>query len=82
MMSKNWIEVTGIDPDKLYKLYEVIDDIGLHHEWSADDGELNVRIEGRYWVTFSADRDIMADIANDRNAYADAQRVAEMYWRE
>ena len=80
-MHKNWGEVTMVDPDKLYELYKVIDDIGVHHEWNADYGELNIRA-GDVWIMFSADHDVMADIANDNNAYADAQRVADMYWRE
>jgi hypothetical protein len=81
MIHKNWGEVTNVDPDKLYKLFEIIDDIGVHHEWSADSGELNIRA-GDVWIMFTADPDIMADIASDNKAYADAQRVADMYWRQ
>lgn len=80
-MSKNWGEVTNVDLDKLYKLFEIIEDIGVHHEWSADHGELSIRA-GEVWITFTADPDVIADMHNDNNAYADAQRVAEMYWRQ
>lgn len=80
-MSKNWGEVTQVDPDKLYKLYEIIDDIGVHHEWSAEYGELSIKVED-VWITFSANIDMLADRSEDMNAYADAQRIADMYWRE
>jgi len=81
MTHKNWGEVTMVDPDKLYKLYEIIDDIGVHHDWSADNGELSIKAEG-VWITFTADPRIMKEIEDDNNAYADAQRVADMYWRQ
>ena len=81
MIHKNWGEVRMVDPDKLYKLYEIIDDIGVNHEWSAKYGELSIQA-GEVWITFTADPDVMADVANDENAYADSQRVADMYWRE
>jgi hypothetical protein len=77
-MNKNWGEVTGVDPDKLYKLFQILDDIGVYHEWSMDNGELHIRA-GDVWISFLADQQI---IRNDEDAYADAQRVADMYWRE
>jgi hypothetical protein len=80
-MNKNWGEVTGVDPVKLYKLFEILDDIGVHHEWSEDNGELHIRA-GDVWISFLADEQVMADMQADKFAYADAQRVADMYWRE
>jgi len=81
MMHKNWGEVTNVDPEKLYKLFELIDDIGVHHEWSALDGELSIRA-GDVWITFNADADLMAEATRDDFAYADAQRIADLYWRQ
>jgi hypothetical protein len=78
---KNIYEVKNVEPDQLHKLYGIVDDLGLRHEYSGDDGELNVCF-GDSWVTFSVDPDILADIRNDQLAYDDAQRVADMYWRE
>lgn len=80
-MNKNWGEVTMVDPEKLYKLSQIIDDIGVHHEWSEDNGELHIRAED-VWITFRADEQVMADMRDDKFAYADAQRVADRYWRQ
>jgi hypothetical protein len=76
-MHKNWGEVTMVDPDKLYKLFQIIDDIGVYHEWSEEYGELSIKAED-VWITFTT---APGDKADD-NAYADAQRVADMYWRQ
>lgn len=81
MMHKNWGEVTMVDLDKLYKLYQIIDDIGVRHEWSEEYGELSIKAED-VWITFTADPKMLEDRQLDESAYADAQRVADMYWRQ
>jgi hypothetical protein len=80
-MSKDWGDVSGVDPAKLYQLFQLIDDIGVHHEWNELDGELSIRA-GDTWITFTADEQVMADMKFDAYAYADAQGVADTYWRE
>jgi hypothetical protein len=67
--------------EALYKLFSVIDDLGLVHRYSAEDGELEVSIHGD-WLMFYVDRRVLDDERALDRAFEDAERVAEGYWRQ
>lgn len=73
--------ITRVDPDKLQKLFELIDDIGVSHEYSRANGELAI-YAGDIGITFEADRKLMDEALQDAYWQDDAERVAEGYWRE
>ena len=73
--------ITKVDPDKLQKLYELLDDIGVNLEYSEAHGELSV-YAGDIGIMFEADRTIMKDRYADAYWADDAERIAEGYWRE
>jgi hypothetical protein len=73
--------INKVDPDKLQKLYELLDDIGVNLEYSEAHGELSV-YAGGIGIMFEADKSIMKDRYVDAYWADDAERVAEGYWRE
>jgi hypothetical protein len=73
--------ITHVDPDKLQKLYELLDDIGVNHEYSRANGELAI-YAGDIGIMFEADRKLIAEALEDAYWQDDAERVAEGYWRE
>jgi hypothetical protein len=81
MVSTKSIDLKVESSEALYKLFLVIDDLGLVHRYSAEDGELEVSIHGE-WLMFYVDRRVLDDEREIDRAYEDAQRIAEAYWRE
>jgi hypothetical protein len=73
--------ITHVDPEKLKKLFDIIDDIGVMHEYSLADGELAI-YAGDIGILFEADKSMMKDAYLDNYWQEDAERVAEGYWRE
>jgi hypothetical protein len=73
--------IDKVHPDKLQKLYELLDDIGVNLEYSEAHGELSI-YAGEIGIMFEADKSIMEDRYADAYWAADAERVAEGYWRE
>ena len=73
--------IPRVDPDKLQKLFELIDDIGVVHEYSRADGELSI-YAGDIGIMFEADKSMMEDAYADEYWMRDAERVAEGYWRQ
>lgn len=57
-MARNWGVVWNVDREKLYKLFELIDDIGVHHDWNAEDGQLDIKADD-VWIVFTADAEQM-----------------------
>lgn len=70
-----------IDPDKLEKLYYLLDDIGCNLEYSAAAGELSV-YAGGIGLTFEADSKLIDERLQDAYWAEDAERVADGYWRQ
>ena len=73
--------ITKVHPDKLQKLYELLDDIGATLDYSEASGRLSVYAKD-IGITFEADEAIMKDRYVDAYWADDAERVAEGYWRE
>lgn len=74
-------KINKVDPRKLYKLFDVIDDIGMLHDYSREDGELSIYADG-VAITFEADRELMEQANEDSFWQEDAERIAEGFWRE
>lgn len=70
-----------VHPDKLEKLYYLLDDIGCNLEWSEAAGELSV-YAGNIGITFEADRKLIEERLQDAYWAEDAERVADGYWRQ
>lgn len=73
--------IARVDPDKLQKLYQLIDDIGVSHEYSMADGELSI-YAGDIGIMFEADKSLMRDAYEDAYWQEDAERIAEGYWQQ
>jgi|688.fasta_scaffold16050_24 hypothetical protein len=73
--------ITKVHPDKLQKLYELLDDIGANLDYSEARGQLSVYAKD-IGIVFEADEAIMKDRYADAYWADDAERVAEGYWRE
>jgi hypothetical protein len=73
--------ITKVDPDKLQKLHDLLDDIGCNLEYSKYSGELSV-YAGDIGIMFEADRTLMKDQYVDELWARDAEQVAEGYWKE
>ena len=78
-MPNNEIKVQS--PEILATLYTTIDELGLSHDYSLENGELNVKF-GEAWVSFYLDHRIMEEMKLEDEAFEDAQRIAEGYWRQ
>jgi len=78
-MPNNEIKVQS--PEILATLYATIDELGLSHEYSLENGELNVKFNDT-WVLFYLDHRIMEEMKLEDEAFEDAQRIAEGYWRQ
>jgi hypothetical protein len=73
--------IRQVDPDKLYELFKILEDIGCNLEWSMAAGELSV-YAGDIGITFEADRRLIQERIEDEYWAQDAENVAEGYWRE
>lgn len=69
------------DSDVLRKLFEAFDELGFAHRFSEELGEFDVNIGGE-WFMFYVNKRAMDDERAEREAFEDAQRVAEYYWRQ
>jgi hypothetical protein len=75
------VEVSVQSRDVLRKLYEVFDELGMVRQFSETHAELEIKIDAT-WVLFYVDRAVIVQEGLDAEAYDDAERVAEGYWRE
>ena len=75
------LEVEVGSLDTVRKLYELFDEMGLTHRFSEELGEVEVSIHG-VWLLFYVDKQVMEDEALLDEAFDDAQRLAEGYWRQ
>jgi len=73
--------INKVDPDKLHKLFELLEDIGCNLEYSMYDGELSV-YAGDIGIMFEADKALMKDQYLDEYWNKDAENVAEGQWRQ
>jgi hypothetical protein len=73
--------ISKVDPEKLQKLHDLLDDIGCTLEYSRNDGELSV-YAGDIGIMFEADKSLMKDRYLDEYWAEDAERVAEGYWKQ
>lgn len=67
--------------EQLDKLYDAFEDLGLVHRYSAELGEFDVKT-GDTWITFYVDHRVLDEERAEDEAFADAQRVADTYWRQ
>jgi hypothetical protein len=75
------VEVSVQSTELLERLYQDFDDLGMVKQYSEDRAELEVRISDM-WVLFYVDRRYLDDERNIAEAYEDANRIAETYWRQ
>ena len=75
------LEVQIASRDTLVRLYELFDELGLTHRYSEERAEVEVSIHG-VWLLFYLDRRVMEDERALDEAFEDAERVAETYWRQ
>jgi len=75
------VEIKVDSVEIVERIFETIDELGLSHDYSLTRGELNVKF-GERWVLFYVDKRIMEDEALLKEAFEDAQRIAEGYWNE
>lgn len=74
-------EVMVQSRDILERLYRDFDDLGMVRQYSEDRAELEIKISD-VWVLFYIDRRVLEEELENDNAYEDAMRVAESYWRQ
>lgn len=67
--------------DSLRKLFEAFDDLGFAHRFTEELGEFDVNMGGE-WFMFYVNRDVLKDEQEDQRWAADAEAVAEYYWRQ
>lgn len=75
------VEVLIHSSDTLYKLYQLMDENGFTHRYSAEYGELEV-LAHKKWILFYVDKRKLDEERQDQEAFEDAQRIAEGYWRQ
>jgi hypothetical protein len=73
--------VGNVEPEMLKKLFDIIDEIGMCHDYSLTNGELEIYV-GDIGIRFEADRKLMDEAAQEAYWQEDAERIAEGYWRE
>ena len=77
----NGKEVMVQSKDLLERLYRDFDELGMVRQYSEDRAELEIKISDT-WVLFYVDRRVLDEQAEQDNAYEDAMRIAEQYWRQ
>lgn len=75
------LEVEIKSRDTLEKLYELFDELGFSHKYSEERAEVEVSLHG-HWLLFYLDRRVLQDEATLDEAFEDAERIAETYWRQ
>ena len=75
------LEVEVRSRDTLEKLYELFDELGFTHAYSEERAEVEVSLHG-HWLLFYLDRRVLQDEATLDEAFEDAERIAETYWRQ
>jgi hypothetical protein len=75
------LEVEVRSRDTLEKLYELFDELGFTHTYSEERAEVEVSLHG-HWLLFYLDRRVLHDEATLDQAFEDAERIAETYWRQ
>jgi hypothetical protein len=75
------LEVEVNSSDIVRKLYELFDEMGLTHRFSEESGEVEVAIHG-VWLLFYVNKRVLEDERKLDEAFDDAQRLAENYWRQ
>jgi len=74
-------EVKVMSSEQLYNLYKAFDDLGFAHRYSEELGEFDIKM-GEKWFTFYVDHDVLKDEQEDQRWAADAEMVADYYWRQ
>lgn len=77
-------KITNIElpsTEVLTKLFWAFDELGFTHRYSLELGEFDVKI-GEQWFMFYVDRRALDEERAHDEAFEDAQRVAEYYWRQ
>ena len=75
------LEVEVNSTDTLRKLYELSDELGILRRYSEGLAEVEVCIHDK-WILFYVDKRILDEERADQEAFDDAQRLAETYWRQ
>lgn len=73
------IEVKSVDV--LRDMFDLFEELGLMHRYSRDMGELEVRIHDK-WLLFYVSKRVLDDERALDEAFEDAERVADSYWRQ
>jgi hypothetical protein len=75
------LEVEVRSTDTLRKLYETCDELGILRRYSEELAEVEVCIHDK-WFLFYVDKRILDEERALDEAFEDAERVAERYWRQ
>tara|TARA_R110000822_G_scaffold839_8_gene3705 strand:+ start:417 stop:668 length:252 start_codon:yes stop_codon:yes gene_type:complete len=75
------IEVEVTSSVKLYELFLLFEEMGLTHRFDSELGELEIAIHGEWLLFFVGKRALSEERVEDQ-AFEDAQRLAEGYWKE
>ena len=75
------LEVEVSSTDALRKLYETCDELGILRRYSEELAEVEVCIHDK-WFLFYVDKRALGDERALDEAFEDAERVADSYWRQ
>lgn len=75
------MEIEVKSSEVLRRLFMALDDLGFAHRYSEDLGEFDIKI-GDKWFTFYVDKRVLDEERAHDEAFEDAARVAEYYWRQ
>lgn len=81
VMTAKTVDIKVQSREVLERLYEVFDELGMAHRYSAELGEIDVKVEDD-WLNFYLDPEVMKDEEIDRRWQEDADAVADYYWRQ
>ena len=80
-MDDKSIEIMVSSSDIVRKLYSLFDEVGYTHRFSEEHGEVEVLMDKK-WLLFYVDKRVLDAERADDEAFEDAERIEETYWRQ
>jgi len=75
------MEIEVKSSEVLRQLFMSFDDFGFAHRYSEDLGEFDIKV-GDKWFTFYVNKRVLDEERAHDEAFEDAARVADYYWRQ
>lgn len=75
------LEIAVKSSQALREMYETCDELGILRRYSEGLGEVEVCIHNK-WFLFYVDKRVLDDERALDEAFEDAERVADSYWRQ